>query len=150
MVEKNYAKQETYANMKANLSRALKAGFYYEAIFIEYAIIEDRCSSLLNHAGVKSTEKDGRPYSLNKKLNILTNGKAFNEKYIRKRITIELIEDLRSWKEDRNKLIHALAKIQYNSESVNKIAQRGQELVRVLDNKTKSVNHYFQQKEDNQ
>ena len=40
-------------------------------------------------------------------------------------------------------MIHALAKIPYNHESIKDIAERGQEIVRVLDNKVKSVNHYY-------
>ena len=40
---KNTEKYETYKKMKADLSKSMKSGFYYEAIFIEYAIMEDRC-----------------------------------------------------------------------------------------------------------
>ena len=42
-----------------------------------------------------------------------------------------------------NQLVHALAKIQYNHESIKQIAERGQLLVDTLDNKVKSVNRYF-------
>ena len=52
MPEKNMEKYEVYKSMNENLSKAMRAGFYYQAIFIEYAIIEDRCSSVLRHAGV--------------------------------------------------------------------------------------------------
>lgn len=40
----NIEKYEAYKAMKSNLTKAMKAGFYYQAIFIEYAIIEDRKS----------------------------------------------------------------------------------------------------------
>lgn len=52
-MEKNNEKYEAYKAMKMNLNKAMKSGFYYQAIFIEYAIIEDRCLSALKHAGVK-------------------------------------------------------------------------------------------------
>ena len=43
-MEPNYEKQEIYKSIKANLKKAMTSGFYYQAIFIEYAIVEDRCS----------------------------------------------------------------------------------------------------------
>ena len=46
----NNDKYEAYKAMKVNLSKAMRSGFYYQAIFIEYAIIEDRTVSLLRHA----------------------------------------------------------------------------------------------------
>ncbi len=42
-----YEKQELYARLKGKLKRALAAEFWYEACMIEYAIIEDRTSSIL-------------------------------------------------------------------------------------------------------
>lgn len=141
--EKNYEKQEIYAHMKANLQKAMKAGFYYEAVFIEYAIIEDRCTSLLMHGNLQCTDKNNRPYSLDKKLNVLESNKIFNDKRIRKNLSIELINELRLWKTDRNKLIHALARTKYDSESLREFAQRGQALANILDNKVKSINRYL-------
>ena len=51
------------------------------------------------------------------------------------------------WKRNRDQLIHALAKVPYDNERVKEIALTGQEIVRVLDNKTKSLNKYFDEKE---
>jgi len=34
------------------LNRAMKERFFLEAMFIEYAVMEDRCESILTHAGV--------------------------------------------------------------------------------------------------
>ena len=41
-------------------------------------------------------------------------------------------------------MIHALAKIPYNHDSIKEIAEKGQELVRILSNKVKSVNRYHE------
>ena len=46
----NYEKNLKYRSLNGMLAKALRYEFYYEAIFIEYAIIEDRTSSLLRHA----------------------------------------------------------------------------------------------------
>lgn len=141
------SKYETYKAMKSNLSKAMKDGFYYQAIFIEYAIIEDRCESVLRHAGVKTTlkNKDGteQEIKLDTKLNKMETHSAFTNPYVRKRITQELVSELRTWKTDRNKLVHDLAKIPYNHDSIKEIAERGQDLARILDNKVKSVNRYY-------
>ena len=80
----NKQKQENYAHMKAGLKRALQAEFYYEAIFIEYAIVEDRCTSILKHAGIdycKKTKDPAKPReekSLYNKLNILKDQPPFH------------------------------------------------------------------------
>lgn len=50
-------KQEVYTKEYQRLSRALKEGFYLEAIFISYAIVEDRFIAFLNHAGIVSRQK---------------------------------------------------------------------------------------------
>ncbi|MGO5292920.1 hypothetical protein ACTQ1N_12225 [Porcincola sp. LCP21S3_C12] len=142
-MDKDIEKYEAYKAMKMNLNKAMKSGFYYQAIFIEYAIIEDRCLSALKHAGVKYVDSKGYEIKLNEKLRKMKGNPAFLNDYVRKRITLELIEEIDSWKTDRNQLVHALAKIQYNHESIKQIAERGQLLVDTLDNKVKSVNRYF-------
>ena len=139
---KNIEKYETYKKMKSDLSKSMKAGFYYEAIFIEYAIMEDRCLSVLKHSGVKYVDNRGWELKLSAKLNKLKSHSAFSNPYIRKRITLEMIGDIEIWKRDRDVLIHNLAKIPYDHEQVKQIAERGQLLTYLLDNKVRSVNRY--------
>ena len=140
--EKNMEKYEAYRSMMINLSKAMKSGFYYEAIFIEYAIMEDRCTSVLKYAGVKYWDSKGFEIKISKKLDKMRSHPAFVLPYVRKRITLELLDQITDWKRERDQLIHALARIHYDPESVQAIAERGQELVRILSNKVKSVNNY--------
>ena len=49
--------------------------------------------------------------------------------YIRKRMALELSEEITVWKRERDKLIHALAMIPYDHESVKATAITGQELI---------------------
>ena len=47
----NYQKYTNYRLQMGRLKKALTNQFYLEAIFIEYAIIEDRMESVLRHSG---------------------------------------------------------------------------------------------------
>ena len=62
-------------------------------------------------------------------------------------IIVLKIDVMLDWKRNRDQLIHALAKVPYDNERVKEIALTGQEIVRVLDNKAKSLNKYFDEKE---
>ena len=142
--EKNMEKYERYKAMCGNLSRAMKAGFYYEAIFIEYAIMEDRLTDLLKSAGVeyRRTRKDGTETDIDieSKLNkAKDNPKFANNKFVRERITPEFIEKVRSWKDRRNPLVHKLLEVPYDSESARKFAEEGKELSDIMKNRWTSV-----------
>ena len=141
--EKNMEKYEIYKSMRENLSKAMRAEFYYQAIFIEYAIIEDRCLSVLKHAGIKYVDSKGHELKLSEKLKKMRGNPAFCNSFVRQRISFELIDDIIRWKQERDRLIHALAKIPYDHESVKEVAVDGQNLVKVLNSKVKSVNRYF-------
>ncbi len=48
----NLTNMQKYENYKAQidrLNRAIKEHFYLEAMFIEYAVMEYRCESILTH-----------------------------------------------------------------------------------------------------
>lgn len=139
---KNMEKYQTYKSMNENLSKAMRSEFYYQAIFIEYAIIEDRCTSVLKHAGVKYLDSKGHEIKLSQKLTKMRDNPAFHIPYIQQRITLELLEEITVWKRERDKLIHALATIPYDHESVKATAVTGQELVKKLSSKVRSVNAY--------
>lgn len=144
MSEKNMEKYQVYKNMNENLSKAMRSEFYYQAIFIEYAIIEDRCSSVLRHAGVPYLNKNGQDISISQKLRQMRENPAFHIPYVRQRISLELIGDLYTWKKERDDLIHHMAKIPYDHESIKATAIAGQELVKMLSSKVRSVNAYYE------
>jgi len=52
VVTSNYEKSFTYKDQMERYKLASSQGFYYECIFILYAMLEDRLSSFLFHAGV--------------------------------------------------------------------------------------------------
>ena len=50
-------KNEIYAKLKIDLKKAMNYGFYFQAVFIESAILEDRCRSALKHTKIKKKSK---------------------------------------------------------------------------------------------
>ena len=79
----NTQKYETYKSIHESLSKALKYGFYYEAIFLEYAIVEDRLASVLKYAGIPYIDKNGQDVSISKKLNLIESRKELLDKFYR-------------------------------------------------------------------
>jgi len=141
-MEKNMEKYEAYKKMYEDLNKAMKYGFYYEAIFIEYAIFEDRLRSLLKYAGLPA-EKKGRALTLVQKLNTIRTNEKFCDNFIRERLTSELLDSVEEWKDKRNKLIHNLANTPYTSDEVKVIAEEGYELLRVFKSKSQSIINRF-------
>ena len=132
---------QKYANYKEQFGRLNKAfhyRFYLEAIFIEYAIIEDRFESILRHSNKFNPEKHD---SLNKKLGKVKDMQREKKGLVRKYISEELIEEITQWKEERNRLIHALMKQNLHTEDLETIAIVGQRLAKTISNKTKSYNN---------
>ena len=142
--EKNMVKYEIYKTMHENLTKAMRSGFYYEAIFIEYAILEDRTTSVLLHAGHPVTDRGGHPLKLSKKIGILKAKEPFTTSAVRKRLPYELLEEADAWRDARNTLIHDLANTPYDSELVKAVAAQGELLCKAISNKVKNVNRYFE------
>lgn len=142
--EKNYEKQVTYAERKTQLKKAMKNGFYFEAIFLEYAILEDRTESVIRHArNIKLTSRRDQPLKLSEKVNKMRSCSAFSEKYVRQRLTLELLDNIDKWRVRRNELVHYLMNCPTAPDELQAVAEEGNELLRILDNKVKSVNKYF-------
>ena len=135
----NYKKYLKYKDLMEKLKSALENEFYYEAIFIEYAVIEDRTSSILRHAKFshESCEKE-----LFDKLRIIETSNKFNNDYVKKHLSKDLFDSIHNWRIDRNNLIHDLVNKPYSNEHIEKVAIRGYDLVKILNNKSKLVNDY--------
>lgn len=57
-VKNNIEKQNTYAENIRRYNRAMGEGFYFEALLIDYAMIEDRLRSFIYHIGGLKTRDD--------------------------------------------------------------------------------------------
>ena len=138
----NMEKYDNYRYLKADLKKAMNAGFYYQAIFIEYAIAEDRCCSALIYAGVKHLNKRGFELKLSEKIRKLREHSAFTAKYPRKRLPPAFLDELIEWKRERDALVHDLVNRPYNDDALREIAERGKTLTDQLSNRVRSVNEY--------
>lgn len=59
-VTDNFDKQRTYSENIRRYNKAMKEGFYFEALLIDYAMIEDRLRSFIYHIGGLKTREDYR------------------------------------------------------------------------------------------
>lgn len=138
--------QQKYNNYKEQFKRlnhALASGFNLEAIFIEYTIMEDRTESVLCHAGqwdayIKS--RKGREPNIASKIKYIQKRAENKKDVLHKYFSDDMLTRVLSWKEERNRLIHALLKQQLAHNEVSDLAARGNELVKALRTRVGSYN----------
>lgn len=130
----NMQKYANYREQMGRLKKALSNQFYLEAIFIEYAILEDRLESALLHSGKWKPTPD-RHTSIDRKVRLLQKQAEEKKSLAQRYFTPELAESILMWKECRNQLIHALMKQQLHTEDLQSVAEEGQTLIRMVSNK---------------
>ena len=139
----NQQKYENYKEQFQRLNKALANGFNLEAMFIEYAIMEDRTESILHHAELWDAyikSRKGREPTINSKVQYIQK-RAENKKDLMHRyFSDDLLERVLAWKEERNRLIHALLKQQLEHNEISELAAKGNELVKALRSKSGSYN----------
>lgn len=135
--------QEKYRNYKEQferLNKALKNEFYLEAIFIEYAILEDRTESVLHHAGLWDAYMKGKKMAnIGTKLTFIRNKAAVKSCTLHPYFNDDLMEQLRAWKNRRNPLIHDLLNQKLGDGDLKNLAMEGSQLVRTL--RTRATAH---------
>lgn len=139
----NELKQANYTEQFRRLKIALKNGFNLEAMFIEYAILEDRTESILRHADLWEAYVKRRGIhgvTINSKIQYIQKRATSGNKLLAKYFSDDLLDRVLAWKEERNRLIHALLKQQLTEEDVNRIASEGNDLVRVLRSRASAYN----------
>ena len=142
---KNYKKFETYKELMEDLKLAIEKEFCYEAIFIEYAIFEDRTESLIRHSKLKHNLSK-KEFNLFNKISLITTAEEFKSFYCNKHEIVKILNEVNIWRDKRNKLIHNLVNTEYTYEDIKEIAIEGYELVNKLNNKSSLVNAYFDAK----
>ena len=143
----NMQKYSNYKEQMGRLKKALKERFYLEAISIEYAILEDRIESVLRHSGVFHPDKHNM---LNKKLNKLTEMQRNKTGLVKKYFSEELINEIHTWKNERNPMTHALLNLQLHTEDLADIALRGEALIKKVSNKVSLYNRALERQTDKQ
>ena len=130
----NQLKYENYREQFKRLKSALNSGFNLEAMFIEYAIMEDRAEAILRYEGNEINAKNGF-VSLDRKLNKITKIAEQKRSLPNRYFSDDLIGRIAAWKEERNRLIHALMKQNLTTEELRLLAENGQTLTRELCNR---------------
>ena len=134
-VQDNMQKYANYKEQMGRLEKALGEAFYLEAIFIEYAVIEDRMESILRHSEKFNPKKH---WNLNGKLRRVEEMQREKQGLVRKYISEKLLQEIDQWKDLRNTLIHALMKQELHTEDLRDAALQGKELTKTLCSKATS------------
>ena len=143
LAKENQLKFENYREQFKRLNKALANGFNLEAIFIEYAIMEDRTESILRHADLWSAytnSRKGNMPTIDSKIRYIKKHAENKKNPLHKYFSDDLLEQVLIWKEERNRLIHALIKQHLTNGDVIRIAQNGRELTRKVRTRTTSYN----------
>ena len=128
----NQLKYENYREQFKRLNSALRSGFNLEAMFIEYAIMEDRTESILRHADkwdAYLNYRKGRNLTIDSKVRYIQKLAEQKKTLPNKYFSDDLLDRILAWKEDRNRLIHALLKQQLGHNEIRELAAQGKQLV---------------------
>ncbi len=135
----NMLKYENYKEQMKRLKMALTNQFYLEAVFIEYAILEDRLESALRHSG-KWHPKPDQHTSIDRKVRLLMAQAEEKKSLAQKYFQPEMMQEIIDWKDRRNPLMHSLMKQQLHTEDLANLANEGLILVRQISNKVSLFN----------
>lgn len=140
----NQIKYENYREQFKRLDKALNNKFYLEAMFIAYAIIEDRTESILSYEGNEIKSKGF--VSVDQKLKKIRKLAEKDSSLLEKYFSDGLIDEILDWKKDRNTLIHALMKQSLTTEDLQTVALNGKRLTRILANKATTYRRAVERK----
>lgn len=145
----NIQKYKNYREQFKRLNKAFDYKFYMEAIFIEYAIMEDRAEAILQYEGNEIKPKNEQEFiSITRKLKkiekIAEQKNSLPERYF----SDDIIKNISEWVKQRNGLIHALLKKELTTEEVEAFALEGKKLARALSNKAKNYKSAVARKEE--
>ena len=142
----NTEKYENYKEQFQRLKRAMDNKFYLEAVFIEYAIMEDRTKSILSHAGIEKI-----PCNISQKIDKIEKlalqtpliGRYFAKDLKGK---INLMDEIKGWLKARNALIHKLVNIITTTEGLSEIAEQGQRLCKDLNSRASNYKQMLERR----
>ena len=135
----NEEKRQVYSVLKTKLKIALQQEFYLEALLLEYAIVEDRLSSILRSSNLVYLKNDGTEIFIKQKTKKIRNAHECKRFPIYKKVPMELMDEIEDWLSVRNDLVHKSCTRVYNSEEVADCATVGNDLVRRISNTARNL-----------
>lgn len=140
-------KYDLYKYYFDQLKKAMNNEFYLEAIFIEYAILEDRTESVLHHAGLwEAYLGNRRQANIGTKLTFIKKKAQSKSSSFHRYFSDDLLDQLREWKNKRNPLIHDLLNQTLGDDDLKNLALEGYDLIRELRNRATSHNRMLDKK----
>jgi len=143
---KNTEKLIRYQYIMKRLDEAIDKGFDIQAIAYIYALIEDRFNSFLIYAKMKSTSN-----KVKDKIKLLM--KTFTEDanlHLIKLLSKDLINQVMSWIDDRNKIMHGMAMMTLDQEYIKTMAKRGRSIVLELNQLSPKIKRLLKKPINNQ
>lgn len=144
----NIEKYENYREQMGRLKRAIGAKFFLEAVFIEYAIMEDRLESIVRRAGYWTFQKDRVRVNINDKLKKMVNALESKDETFCKYFDSEFIKEIDTWKTKRNPYIHDLLNKKITTADLEEFALRGQEIVKKLNSSSTNYKRALQRQSE--
>lgn len=128
-----HRKKKHYEEMMFRMTLAIKAKFYLEASWYAYSILEDRMIAALHRSGGAFDSRKRLFRTLGRKLDII-NCRRLKDALLKVYFDDSLMDDLKTWKDDRDDLMHAMANAATPLTEIDKksnlLATRGQALVK--------------------
>ena len=137
----NMQKYYNYKEQMGRLKKAIGAGFYLEAIFIEYAVIEDRLKAVLEITGVYDEKKH---YNITDRMKDVAKLARKKEYAVGRYLSPEMKGEWMSWKKGRDNLMHHLMYQDMTTEQLHTLAVQGHEIAKVLNSKVTSYRRYME------
>ena len=137
----NAQKYANYKTQMGRLERAIKEHFLLEALFIEYAIMEDRAESILLHAGRTVGPREG----LVQKLKDIAKQLPKNE-LLARYVKPELLDEIEAWSKKRNDYIHSLMKQVFTGGQLEDIVEQGKAVIKTLTAKSTGFKRALERK----
>lgn len=147
----NQLKYENYREQFKRLKSALNNGFNLEAMFIEYAIMEDRTESILRHSEMWDAylkSRKGRQPTIDSKIRYIQKLAEQKKTLVNKYFSDDLLDRLLAWKDERNRLIHALLKQQFEHNEVSALASEGKIIVDELRKRSGNYNRAVERQKE--
>ncbi len=147
----NQLKYENYREQFKRLKSALNGGFNLEAMFIEYAIMEDRTESILRHADKWEAclkHCKGRNPGIDSKIRYIKKLAEEKKTLPNKYFSDDLLDRILVWKEDRNRLIHALLRQQFAHNEIRMLAEQGKQLADELRKRAGNYNRAMDRRKE--
>ena len=143
----NMQKYYNYREQMTRLKKALNQSFYLEAVFIEYAMMEDRLESILRHAGVwKEPDPNKKLMGLEQKMKKAAKVAEEKKSLAHKYFDEDLFARIDAWRQGRNPLTHVLMKLNLHTEDLETMAMEGYDIVKILCSKSTSYKRAIEKK----